>query len=167
MEDLVHRRTVIVRLVALLLIGAITTACTDSTPRVATLKDLQADTAAAIRLAGADELAHLSRDRENIVDGPTSAFDARIFGAQVGEDQVIAFYQGELRKLGWTSDNSVVTRSTTDLRVRGWCRSDLTFRLAIKDQAVAFDRAFYKGKTYVTVFDAGLVAALPGERCVR
>lgn len=127
---------------------------------------LLADRAAALRMPGVDEVAHFGAERELTVDGPAFAFDRRMFGTQASAEEVLAFYERELGRLGWTRDDIAVVKSTTDLRVFGWCRSRMTFRLAIKHPR---DHprwiATAGGTAYPTFFDAGLIAVEKEAKC--
>ncbi len=80
---------------------------------------------------------------------------------------MLAFYERELANLGWTRYNGGVNRSSTDLPVDGWCNPRITFRLAIKDPDPRVNKPRFDstGQPYPTVFDAGLVALSPEEKC--
>lgn len=119
--------------------------------------ELVADPASRLRMPGAEELAHFAREREFTVEGPAFSFDRYLFGTMATTDEVVASYDRELRRLGWTPDRFAVVSGTTDLRVRGWCKPRMAFRVAEKDQDVAFNPSIYRGKTYTTFFDAGLL----------
>lgn len=127
--------------------------------------ELIADPAAQIRMPGSDELAHFARERESTVTGPAFAFDRYAFGTSASEPEVIAFYDQRLRALGWTRDDLAVFPGSTDLKARGWCKPRMAYRLAIKDQPRAFKPEFYRGKSYVTVYDAGLQAKAADAKC--
>lgn len=178
MEDLVYSGPLIALRHIWLLPALLLTSCLafSQSPQ---LKDLESDPAAQLRMPGAIELAHFSKDRAMTVDGPTSAGDRYLFATEAGPDEVFAFYSTELARLGWTRDRLAVNKSSTDIRVDGWCKpadpaaskpsrsSGLTFRVAIQDpdQVVKFDR---EGRRYPTVFDAGLIGVDPDqELCGR
>ena len=132
------------------------------------LRDLQADAAGELRMPGADQIGRLAKDRTLTPDGPSMAFYGHVFGTKASKDDVTAFYAAELAKLGWSRNNGAVNRSSTDLRVEGWCKPRVTFRLAIKnpDPKVNNPRLDSTGQLYPTVFDAELVAVDPAENCV-
>lgn len=127
--------------------------------------ELLKDPAAKVRMAGSDELGHFSREREFTIEGQMEAFDAYVFGIAASEQEVISFYDQQLRALGWTRDDLAVFPGSTDLKARGWCKPRMAYRLAIVDQARAFPSSFYRGKTYVTVYDAGLHGRPPEAKC--
>lgn len=171
MAALVQRTALSLRLPAAaratcaLLILSVASACVGPLHPSLERSELVADPASRLRLPGADELAHFASEREFTVEGPAFSFDSYLFGTAATTDEVFAFYERELKRLGWTADDFAVSSSTTDLRVRGWCKPRMAFRVAEKDQDVAFNRSISRGKTYTTVFDAGLVAREAGRRC--
>jgi hypothetical protein len=129
------------------------------------LHDLQADPASQLRMPDAAQLAHFAKDRSLTPDGPSNAFEAYLFGTKAPTEQVIAFYERELAKMGWTRYNRGVNTSTTELRADGWCKPRVTFRVAIKDPRANAPRLDSTGQPYPTVFDAGLMAVDPDEKC--
>ena len=133
------------------------------------IRDLEADPASQLRMPGADLLGGPGgKDRTLTPDGPSMAFYWALFGTQAPKEDVRAFYERELAKLGWTRHNGGVNLSSTDLApINGWCKPRVTFRLAIKDPdpRVNVPRLDSTGQPYPTVFDAGLVALNPDEKC--
>ena len=91
-----------------------------------------------------------------------------MFGTHAGVEEVLAFYERELGRLGWTRDDIAVVNTTTDLRVFGWCKPRMTFRLAIKHP---HDHprwiAAAGGTAYPTFFRAGLNAVEREAKCGR
>ncbi len=71
-------------------------------------------------------------------------------------DEVLAFHNRELVKLGWTPDINPIL-SSGELRGWGWCKpGGLDFRLAIFDPK-QYDRVgVSNGAEYQTVYDARL-----------
>jgi len=180
MEDLVHRRALATkaRALGLLLAWLFTGACMTFS-QAPELKDLESEPAAELRMPGVTEIGSLRKERAMTVDGPTMANAIGLFGTQASTDDVLAFYATELARLGWTHDRLAVNKSSTDIRVDGWCKpadpaaprpsrsSGLTFRVAIQDpgQVSKYDR---EGRRYPTVFEAGLIGVDPDqERCGR
>ena len=145
----------------LLLLGTLAVGCA---PGERDRTALQGDPAAALRLADAVVLRHFGGDNQITIDGPVDAWDGYAFGVQVGADDVFAFYERELTRLGWTLDPLADYQLTVESRARTWCRSLETFHLGvIKDRA--FDPQFYKGQTFRTVFETTLRARPPGTPC--
>jgi len=129
------------------------------------LHDLQSDPASQLRMPATDLLGQGGKDRTLTPDGPSMAFYGGVFGTQASKEEVLAFYERELTKLGWTRYNRGVNQSTTDLRVDGWCKPRVTFRLAIVDQDRFAPRFDSSGRRYSTIFNADLVGVDPGEKC--
>jgi hypothetical protein len=169
-----HRRGYLIGglvLAAVLIVGAVAAqrllGATRADPAsAATSRDtLAADPAAALRMSGADELAHIGDQSRTSADGTTPAFEGRIFGTQAAASNVREFYSQQLAALGWRPDDRGVVRSSVELGVSGWCRPERTFRLAFKDPQRAFTPEFYHGQTYTVVFDARLIASTPSDGC--
>src|SRR5712691_11882155 len=115
------------------------------------LAALQRDPATALRMSDAVELGHFWRDREMTIEGPQRAFDAREFGVQVSDDDVHAYYDLELLRLGWRSDPIATAIGSVELSAWGWCKGAMVFRIGIQDQARAFQPQFYRGQTFKSV----------------
>lgn len=156
MEALVHRRA-LGRFFVLAVVGAATilTACGLDNPYLPQ-SALQSESAAKLRYPGATQLGRVSSDRGMTFDGPLPAVDGFVFGADVDREGLFAYYDRELRRLGWQQDGYGIYETTVETDAWGWCKPRLTFRLAIKDQSRAYDASFYKGQTYRTVFEANL-----------
>lgn len=142
-------------MLAIAVATAILTACLPDNPYLPR-SALQNESVAKLRYPGATELGRGGHDRETTLDGPLPAVDGAIFGADVGREELFAYYDRELRRLGWQQDLYEIYRTTVDTDAWGWCKPRLTFRLAIEDQNRAYDPSFYKGQTYRTVFEANL-----------
>jgi len=127
---------------------------------------LQADPAFALRMPGSDELAEVGTEQEFGIEGRTSAFAGHISGTVATSADVYAFFDRELGRLGWRLDTPPFSRSTAEIENRLYCKRKASFRLAIKDSS-AFQAAFYRGKSYTTVFDARLIAVDPKTACPR
>jgi len=123
--------------------------------------DLEADAAFALQMPGADELARVGGDRLSTLEGEQFPFAGHIYGTTAPSADVYAFYEAELTRLGWRAQTPPYPRSSVELENRIYCKSDAEFRLAIKNMDTAFQGAFYRGRTYMTVFDARL---LPNDR---
>jgi hypothetical protein len=149
----------------LLLLTGVLGACA---PGAADLPTLQRDPAAALRMPEATELGHFFSEQRFTPEGPVDAYDVRVFGIQLSEAAVLDYYQREMAKLGWKSDQLYAFHSTAELRAWAWCKSTMTARLAIKDTASAFQPDFYRGQDFQTVFEAGIrgrdpkIEACPG-----
>jgi hypothetical protein len=126
--------------------------------------DLAKDPAASVRMPGAEELLHVGNVRRMTIDGQQRAFDGRIFGVMVPSAELIAHYDRELLALGWQRERATGL-STVELELRSWCKPKLWFRLGIADKERAFDPALYRGRDFVTVFDARLVGVDPKSEC--
>lgn len=98
------------------------------------------------------------------IEGPRNAFHGAIFGTQASQEEVSAFYDDELTRLGWQRDTYQVFASTGELEAWGWCKPRMRFRLAIKKPG-NFEESFYQGKTFATVFDARLIGRDPDVAC--
>lgn len=131
------------------------------------LADLQADPAFALRMPGAGELAEVGAEHAVGIEGRTPTFAGHIFGTLTTSADVYAFYERELGRLGWRLDTPPFASSTAELENRLYCNSKRSFRLAIKNKATAFEPAFYRGRSYTTVFDARLIATDPKTSCPR
>jgi len=156
MEALVHGRAL--GRSCLLVFAAATvilTACDLDNPYLPQ-SALQNEPAAKLRYPGATQLGRVSHERETTFDGPLPAVDGFVFGADVGREDLFAYYDRELRRLGWQQDDYGIYETTVETDMWGWCKPRMSFRLAIKDQDRAYDPSFYKGRTYRTVFEANL-----------
>lgn len=129
--------------------------------------DLRNDPAFALRMDGADELAEVGGEARTGVDGSTPTFAGHIFGTTAASAQVYAYYERELTRLGWHAQPPPFAMSTAEIENRLYCTDKASFRLAIEDRDRAFQPAFYRGRTYATVFDATLIAVGPGQPCPR
>lgn len=116
---------------------------------------------------GADELAEVGGEARIGIDGSTPTFAGHTFGTTATSAEVYAYYERELARLGWRAELPPFSRSSVELENRLYCTGKASFRLAIKDRDRAFQPAFYRGRTYVTVFDATLIAVNPGQPCPR
>ncbi|OGO73525.1 MAG: hypothetical protein A3G84_07310 [Chloroflexi bacterium RIFCSPLOWO2_12_FULL_71_12] len=150
---------------SLLVLAALLAGCSaaDLEPDLA---ELQADPGYALVMPGADLLATVGDRRISTITGPQPAFAGHIFGTFASSDEVYAWYEAELSRLGWSKDRAF-GRSTVELENREYCRpgSGARFRLAIKDKDRAFREELYKGRDYVTVFDARLMAVPMNAPC--
>jgi len=114
---------------------------------------------------GVTELGHFFGDKESTFEGPQPAHDDRIFGTQVTADEVRAFYDQELQRLGWQPDRLAGVLGSVELAAWGWCKGAIAFSIGIEDQPRAFKPEFYKGQTFRTVFDARMTGRDPSLGC--
>lgn len=136
---------------------AVFASCAAETEEFVDRATLLKEPAVQVRFPGAVELAHVGAERVTTFEGPQSAFDGYILGTDAEAEVVHSFYARELGRLGWIPE-STTRRSTAELAAWWWCKSGITYRLAIKDQKSAFQPEFYRGQTFRTVFDASLVS---------
>jgi hypothetical protein len=146
-------------LVVVLLLG-----CTADDEVFVDRGSLLSEPAAQIRFPGAIELGHVARESVTTFEGPQAAFDGYILGTDAEAEAVHTFYAGELERMGWLVDPTR-RRGTDELAAWWWCKSRVTYRLAIKDQEKAFRPEFYRGLTLVTVFDATIQSRQRGHAC--
>lgn len=145
-----------------IVIVSISLACSPGSPDLAAL---QGEPAAALRMTGTVELGHFYGDRESTIEGAVYATDHRVFGVSETDDSVRAFYDRELQRLGWQPDRLATAMDSVELAAWGWCKGAMVFRIGIQDQPRAFRPEFYKGQTFRTVFDAGLIGRDPSAGC--
>lgn len=152
------RRSVAIAFVSMLTLSS----CSLSEPD---LSSIQRESAAGLRMADAVELGHFYGDKITTFEGPQPAFDGRVFGIQASDTDVHAFYDRELRRLGWQPDRLAGTLGSVELAAWGWCKDAMNFRIGIQDQPRAFRPEFYKGQTFRTVFDASMIGHDPSLGC--
>lgn len=116
-------------------------------------------------MADAVELGHFNGDKRTTFEGPQQAFDGRVFGVQVADADVHAFYDRELRRLGWIPDRLATSISSVEIQAWGWCKGTMKFRIGIQDQPRAFRPEFYRGQSFRTVFDASIMGRDPSLGC--
>jgi hypothetical protein len=114
---------------------------------------LLADPAAQIRMPEADELQRVGAERRTTPEGHAAAFDGAIFGTQAAPEEVHRFYDSALRHEGWQPDTYQVYPTSTDLKVWGWCKPELLFRVAIVDPET-FSPDLRRGRSYTSLFHA-------------
>jgi hypothetical protein len=118
-------------------------------------------------MPGATEISIFRKERSMTVDGPTMASLRGFFGTAASADEVIAFYTGELARLGWIRDRLAVNKGSLEIEVEGWCKNGgRTFKVAIQDpeRVVRHDAS---GRPFRTLFDAGLIGVDPAQACGR
>ena len=131
----------------------------------APLADLQREPAAALVMPGADELARGGEERRQVLGRPKAAGVGVAFGTQASAEDVFAYYDRELRALGYTFIPNGVVPATTEFEAWGWCKPAAAFRVGIKNQAKAFEPSFLQGRSYRTVFSADLTGRIASQPC--
>ena len=149
---------------ALVLIAALAIAC-GSSDKYVDRATLLREAAAALRFPGATELSHVTAERAMTIDGEQTAWDGGIFGTDATDAAVFAFYDPQLRGMGWMPDLISSIGTSVELRTWGWCKPGMSYRLGIEDQARAFDPSFLGGRTFRTVFDARVVSRDKAVAC--
>jgi len=131
--------------------------------------DLEADAAFALQMPGANDLGHFGGDRRFKLGGDfeEQPFAGHTYGTTAASAEVYSYYEVELARLGWLRESPFYSGSSTDLDGRLYCKKGLGFRLAIKNKETAFQVAFYRGRTYTTVFEASLHPNDPKSACPR
>ena len=120
--------------------------------------DLAGDPAYALRMPGSEDLGSGGGDTNNFLGRNDFAFATRTFGVEVAPQEVFAYYDRELARLGWQSYPSRVS-SSLHLQDRWYCRSGAVIDLATIDQTRSSLPA------HKTIFDVALLATPPGEAC--
>jgi hypothetical protein len=131
--------------------------------------DLEAEAAFALQMPGADDLRYFGGDRRFKLGGAfeQSPFAGHTYGTTATSADVYSYYESELARLGWLREGPNYFGSSTDLEGRLYCKKGLMFRVAIKDKDRAFQLAFYRGRTYTTVFEASVHPNDPKSPCPR
>jgi hypothetical protein len=131
--------------------------------------DLEADAAFALHMPGADDLGYFGGDRRFKLGGSFEdpPFAGHTYGTGAARAEVYSYFEVELTRLGWLRESPFYIGSSTDLEGRLYCKKGLGFRLAIKDKDRAFEAAFYRGRTYTTVFQSSLHPNDPKAPCPR
>ncbi len=142
-------------------IATVTNRVANPYPMLSTLK---ADPAAALALPGADELDRGGRESQQTLRGPQPPDFGLIFGTQADADAVQAYYDRELRALGYVPIPGAVP-GAVDLAAWLWCGPQATLRLAIKEPDRAYQPSLYRGNTYRTVFNPVLSGKSVGTTC--
>lgn len=127
-------------------------AATNPYPTLATLK---AEAAGSVVTPDATLIRDVSGERFANITGWQSAFYGHVYGTQQHVDEVFAYFQGELLRLGWVRTREPIL-STGESDGWGWCKPRLFFRLAIFDPRDYADVGIPDGGTYHTVYDARL-----------
>ena len=167
-------RFALIAIVAVLLLACGAGAATPSPPPppggaqhpYALLADMQRDPAAAVRLPGSDVVGGGGSERAWALGRPRPAAINEVYGVQETAEAIIAYYDRELRAIGYTPADRGFLPSQTELAVRGWCKpGTATMRLAILDQTVDFLDSNLRDGRYRIIFDTYLAGLLPSETC--
>ncbi|MBU6423436.1 MAG: hypothetical protein KGQ88_05305 [Chloroflexi bacterium] len=101
----------------------------------------------------------VSGERFMNITGPEVAFYGHVFGVQSSVEEERAFFDRELRKLGWTPDFGPIL-SSGEADGWGWCKPRMYYRLSAFDPQ-QYDRVgVADGAKYATVIDARLQGTL-------
>ena len=132
----------------------------------ALLADLQREPAAALQLPGSTELARNGQEREVFRFRPRGAIIGSSFGTTEGQDAVFAYYDRELRALGYTDATIGFLPSQNELALRGWCRpGTAVVRLAVIDQSIDYLPKDVRDGRYRTVFSVSIDGLQPTDTC--
>ncbi len=150
-------------------IAAVTLACTSAIPpqRSATnpyapLATLEAEDAAGLAVPDSTVIRTVGGEGFMNITGWQAAFYGHVYGTQQTIDDIYAFYDRELGRLGWKRDLKPIL-SSGELRGWGWCKTTLFFRLAIFDPQEYERLNITGGDRYRTVYDARLQGTT--DRC--
>lgn len=122
------------------------------------LRDLRADPAGMLRLPTSDYLAGGGEERFTPAFGqPSPASLLGTYGTPAPQEEVFAFYDRELRVLGFAFIPNGSIPGSTETVVWSWCRPGARYRLSIREQARGLEPTVLQGRTYRTVFDARLI----------
>ncbi len=130
-------------------------------------RDLAQDPAAALQMPDADLLMGGGPvERRYALAKPLPATVVGIYGTQATPEEVRAWYDRELRAVGYTYIPNGAIHSTGETAVWLWCKGTVgDLRLGIKNPAVRTNPDLNGGRAYRTVFDATLIGLLPSEPC--
>lgn len=119
------------------------------------LASLKAEAAADLAMPGATLIRNVGLEGFMNITGWEPAFYGHVCGTQRNSDEVFAFYERELVRLGWKPDSPPIL-SSGELDGWGWCKSGLFYRLAIFDPK-NYDRAGISDRgRFAVVYDARL-----------
>jgi len=137
-------------------------ACTSANPAQPTatnpyapLATLRAEAAADLATPGSSLIRTVGAEGFMNITGWQAAFYGHVYGTQQTNDDVFAFYNRELMRLGWKPDLKPIL-SSGELHGWGWCKPSLFFRLAIFDPQQYARVGITDGDRYRTVYDARL-----------
>lgn len=123
------------------------------------LSTLEAEPASRLAMPDAEVIRNVGGERFDNITGPEPSFTGAYYGVRQPSDRVFAFYDRELLRLGWLRDLDPIPASG-ESATRGWCRTDMRFRLAIVDPNGGAERIGLKDiARFDTVFRGTLVAS--------
>ena len=122
------------------------------------LAALKAEEASRLQFPDAEVLRRVGGERFNNITGPQGSFTGAVYGTQVTQAEVFAFYHRELTRLGWQADRQPGVSSGELSGGRGWCRPRMYFSLVIYDPQRYERTGITDGTRFGTVFDARLQA---------
>jgi hypothetical protein len=118
-----------------------------------TRDSLSDEAEAKLQVPGSKELATGGYDAENTVDGPLAAVAWRQYGVDVPWEDVVAYFDAELRGRGWQEGGSSSgLRSTGEWAVEAWHRDDRILRLGHLRDTPTKDSG-----SFVTFYEVALI----------
>jgi hypothetical protein len=108
---------------------------------------------AQLQIPGSKELAAGGHDAENTLDGPLAAIAWRQYGVNASWEEVVAYFDAELRERGWQEGGSSSgIPSTQEWAVQAWHRDDRILRLGHRHNAPTKDSG-----SFVTFYEVALI----------
>jgi len=128
------------------------TACSLSAP---TRASLSKEEAAKLQLPGSVELiSDGGHDAEQTPEGPLAALAWREYGVDVSWDEVVAYFDAELRDRGWEEGGgSSGGRSTQEWHAVAWNNGDRILVLAHRRNMMATDPP----QSFITIYRVNLI----------
>lgn len=120
---------------------------------------LKEEPAARIVMPGSILLGEVGADRVDTPTGPSPAFYGRIAGIDRTPTDVRAYFEREIRALGWI-DDAPPALGVSERDGWGWCKVRMRFRLTIVDPVrLARTGISFGSDLPATIYDATLIAS--------
>ena len=127
------------------------TGCSLSSPTQASLSD---EGAAKLRIAGSAEMISGGHDAEETPEGPLAAIAWREYGVDASWDDVVAYFEAELRDRGWEEGGgSSSGPSTQEWDAVAWHTKDRILRIAHRRNTAATATS----GTFLTIYRVTLI----------